>query len=88
MDNVSAWLVIFGVSAILLVSAVLLILGSGRKFTPNRKLPQTGLAFSLIAAGILFGEARTVGYGLIAAGVLVAVLTAIRGSSKTGGEDT
>ena len=43
------------------------------KAASNRFTPLAGLAFGFIIAGILFGENRFVGYGLMGIGVLLAV---------------
>jgi uncharacterized membrane protein len=40
----------------------------------QRLSPLAGLAFVCIVAGILFGESRPLGYGLLAAGVILAVI--------------
>jgi hypothetical protein len=42
--------------------------------------PLTGLAFAFIVGGIVFGENRLTGYGLMAVGVLLAVIDIIRKS--------
>jgi hypothetical protein len=53
-----------------------------------RKKPQAkfsklaGLAMVLILAGIIFGESRVVGYGLIGAGVLLAIVDIVRKMRK------
>lgn len=39
--------------------------------------PLAGLAFGFVLAGILFGEERIVGYSLLGAGVLLAVIDMI-----------
>lgn len=46
-------------------------LKSGR---PTRLTPLAGLAFVFVLAGIVFGEERLIGYGLIAVGVLMALV--------------
>ncbi len=50
---------------------------SGR---PGRVTPLAALAFVLILAGILFGQERLVGYGLIAAGVVLALIDIVKKS--------
>jgi hypothetical protein len=44
-----------------------------RKKAENRITPLAGMAFAFILAGILFGEDRLVGYGLMGIGVVLAV---------------
>ncbi len=50
---------------------------SGR---PGRVTPLAALAFVLVLAGILFGQERLVGYGLIAAGVILALIDIVKKS--------
>jgi len=65
------YIVISIASLLLLVILAIVTLRSGR---PNRITPLAGLAFALILAGILFGQDRFVGYGLIGLGVVLAFL--------------
>lgn len=60
----------------LLILAMLAIatVKSGR---PRRLTPLAGLAFALILAGILLGQEQLLGYGLIAAGVILALIDII-----------
>ena len=68
-----------------IVIGALLILGmlayatikSGR---PSRLTPLAALAFVFILAGILLGQDRLVGYGLIALGVVVALIDIVQKS--------
>ena len=46
-------------------------LKSGR---PTRLTPLAGLAFAFVLAGIVLGEQRLIGYGLIALGVVLALI--------------
>jgi len=50
---------------------------SGR---PGRITPLASLAFVLVLAGILFGQEQLIGYGLIAAGVILALIDILRKS--------
>jgi hypothetical protein len=45
--------------------------------------PLTGLAFGCIVAGIVFGEERWLGYGLMGLGVVLAVIDAVLKFKKT-----
>jgi drug/metabolite transporter (DMT)-like permease len=50
-----------------------------RKKEPQKQLsPLASLAFLLVVAGILFGEDRITGYGLLGAGVVLAIVDIIR----------
>jgi hypothetical protein len=54
--------------------AVLLIVFRLIKKEAKALSPLAGLAFAFIVAGIVFGEERWLGYGLIGVGVIMAVI--------------
>jgi drug/metabolite transporter (DMT)-like permease len=45
---------------------------------PTPLSPLSGVAFAFVIAGIVFGENRWVGYGLMGIGVALAILDAVR----------
>jgi hypothetical protein len=57
-----------------MIVVILLAFVSSRDKRQNRLTPLAGLAFTFIIAGILFGENRILGYGLMGIGVLMAVI--------------
>jgi hypothetical protein len=57
-----------------MIVVILLAFVSSRDKRQNRLTPLAGLAFTFIIAGILFGENRILGYGLMGVGVLMAVI--------------
>jgi hypothetical protein len=61
---------------VLAIIAFLLVVVNKSKMG-RRLTPLTGLAFALIVAGIVFGDNRQVGYGLMAGGILLAVVDMI-----------
>ena len=68
---------------IFIVVGALLILGmlayaTGRSGRPEKLTPLAGLAFAFVLAGIMFGEARLFGYGLIAIGVVLALIDIVK----------
>ena len=70
---------------ILITIGSLLILGmlayaSAKSGRPEKLTPLTGLAFAFVLAGILFGEERLFGYGLMAVGVLLALIDIVKKS--------
>ena len=73
------------VIVVLAILVLLLVLrGKQMKTQPSR---WAFLAFFLLLAGILFSENRLIGYGLMGAGVLLAVINIIvryRNQGKTG----
>jgi uncharacterized membrane protein len=58
--------------AILAAVAFLFLIKKGEHRNKIRSLG--GLAFALIIAGILFGENRFIGYGLMAVGVVLSII--------------
>jgi len=60
---------------------VLIVTGKQMKTRPSR---WAFLAFSLVLAGILFGENRLIGYGLMGAGVLLAFIDIVVRFKKQG----
>jgi hypothetical protein len=69
------WVV--GVLVLLLV-AVALLRVPGPAGGRSQLTPLGGIAVSLVVAGIVFGEERLLGYGLMGAGVVVAVVDIVR----------
>jgi len=75
MDLVHAYVAI-AVGALLIVA--LLVFRAARRPGRGRLSPLAGLAFALVASAVVFGEQRSIGYGLIAGGVVLAVLDLVR----------
>lgn len=60
------------------IIALLFVFMSRKNKSQKKKLSKLeGLAVSLIVAGIVFGEDRLIGYGLMGGGVLLAVIDMI-----------
>jgi hypothetical protein len=53
---------------------------TGRGEPRGRLTPLAGIAFALVIAGVVFGEYRLLGYGLMGAGVALAVVDIVRRS--------
>ena len=70
MSTSSAFIVLSIV--VLAVTAGLVFFLKGKK-AEHKLTPLAGLAFGFILAGMLFGENRFVGYGLMGVGVILAV---------------
>lgn len=60
-----------------LAAIIVLVFLTGRRRQENRLRPLAGLAMAFVLAGILFGEDRVVGYGLMGFGVILAVFDII-----------
>ncbi len=70
----SASLTFIAIAIVVLAIVAVLAFWIGRDRAQNRLTPLAGLAFAFIVAGILFGDNRLVGYGLMGVGVILAVL--------------
>ena len=66
--------IFIAVSIIVLAIVALLVFIVSKHKRENRLTPLAGLAFSFVLAGIIFGENRLIGYGLMGVGVLLAVI--------------
>lgn len=76
--NISQIYIIVSV-AVLAVVAVLVFFKGGRR-NENRLTRLASLAFAFIVAGILFGDDRMIGYGLMGIGVVLAIMDIINRS--------
>jgi len=70
--NTSQIYIAVSVAALAIVAVLVFFLG--RRRSENRLTPMAGLAFAFILAGILFGDDRFIGYGLMGIGVVLAVI--------------
>ena len=65
--------------SIVAVAAVVTVLLLGRGNREQRRLtPLAGVAFAFVIAGVLFGESRVIGYGLLTIGVVLAIVDIFR----------
>jgi hypothetical protein len=76
--NASLPFILISIIAILIVAVLLFFVSKNR--SENRLTPLAGLAFGFILAGILFGENRYLGYGLMGVGVIIAVIDIFNGA--------
>ncbi|OGZ33661.1 MAG: hypothetical protein A2Y98_01875 [Candidatus Portnoybacteria bacterium RBG_19FT_COMBO_36_7] len=69
--------------AIVVLAVIAIIVFLVRRNRPEKKFgPLASLAFAFIIAGICFGENRILGYSLMGAGVLLAIIDIVRKSKK------
>lgn len=71
MANISDAYILITIAVLALLVIVLIVAGKQMKSPPTR---WAYLAFLLIVAGIVFGENRLIGYGLMGAGILFACI--------------
>lgn len=71
------------VSIVVLAVVALLVFFVSKNRKENRLTPIASLATGFVLAGIIFGDDRLIGYGLLGVGVLLAVINMfIRPKSK------
>jgi len=71
------------ISIVVILIVAVLVFFVSRNRAENHLTPLAGLAFGFILAGILFGEIRLLGYGLMGVGVIIAVIDIFRrGNTK------
>jgi hypothetical protein len=74
--SASAVYVAIAVGVLAVLAILVLVVGRGRGH--RRLTPLAGLAMACVVCGIVFGEARLVGYAFFAVGILLAALDAVR----------
>jgi len=62
------------ISIVVLAVIALLFIVIGRSQKRYKLTPLAGIAFGFILAGILFGDDRLVGYGLMGIGVILSIV--------------
>lgn len=72
-------IVAIAVAAMLVVA---LVVPSLRRRMMRRLTPLAGVAMALVVAGVAFGAERWIGYGLMGAGVALAVIDAVLRSRR------
>jgi hypothetical protein len=70
------------VSIVVLVIVAILVFFVSRGERKNRLTPLASLAFGFVLAGIIFGDDRLVGYGLMGVGVVLAIVDIVMRSRK------
>jgi hypothetical protein len=71
MANFSDAYILIAIVVLAILILVFVLTGKQMKTQPSR---WAFLAFFLVLAGILFGETRLIGYGLMGAGILLAFI--------------
>jgi hypothetical protein len=72
--------IFLAVSIAVLAIVCVLVFFTARGRRQNRLTPLAGLAFAFVLAGIVVGDDRLIGYGLIGIGVILAVADMLRRS--------
>ena len=75
MNTSQIWIAI-SIAVLAVVALFVFFVRKNRK--ENRLTPLAGLAFGFVLAGILFGDDRLIGYGLMGVGVIQAVIDMFR----------
>lgn len=70
------------VAIVILAVIAILVFFVNQDKREKRLTPLAGLAFGFTLAGLIFGENRWIGYGLMGIGVLLAVVDIFRNQNK------
>lgn len=71
------------VAIVVLAVIATLVFVVGKKGSQKRLSPLASFAFAFVLAGIVFGDDRLIGYGLMGVGVLLAVVDIFVKRNKT-----
>jgi len=69
--------IVISIAAIAAVALLVFLVSGKKKDNKNRLTPLAGFAFSFVMGGIIFGDNRLIGYGLMSVGVVLAVIDII-----------
>ena len=67
-------LIYIGIAVLILVIVFVVLALTDRNIRGQKLSPLAGLAFGLVLAGLIFSEKRLLGYGLLGAGILLALV--------------
>jgi len=80
MLNLTPMYIAISIIALLIIAALAFFVKKNKK---QKKLSTlAGLSFVFVIAGIIFGDDRLIGYGLIGVGIILAVVDIIMKSKK------
>ena len=79
--NISQIYIFVAIVVLAVIAFLVLIVNRNKKRTKLTTL--AGLAFGFVLAGIVFGENRLVGYGLMGVGVVLAVVDMLQKRNTT-----
>lgn len=67
-------MIYIGIAVLTLAIIFVVFALTGRNLRSQKLTPLAALAFGLVLAGLVFGEERLLGYGLMGAGILLALV--------------
>jgi amino acid transporter len=70
--NTSVAYIAVSIVVLIIVAILVFFVSKGKRRT--KLTPLAGLAFGFVLAGILFGDDRLIGYGLMGVGVVLAIV--------------
>ncbi len=80
MINLTPMYIAISIIALLIIAALVFFVKKNKK--QKRLSILAGLSFVFVIAGIVFGDDRLIGYGLIGVGIILAVVDIIMKSKK------
>lgn len=78
--DISTAFIATSVAVLAIVAMLVFVVRRGHR--ENRLTPLAGLAFAFVVAGIIFGEDRLIGYGLMGIGVILAIVDIVDRSRR------
>jgi hypothetical protein len=70
--NISQIFIAVAIGILAVIAVLVLVVNRNKK--EKRLSPLAGLAFGSILAGLVFGDERLIGYGLLGIGIILAVI--------------
>lgn len=74
--------ILISIAALLIIVALVFLIKKNKGKKEKTFTPLAGIAFAFLIFGILFGDNRLVGYGLMGVGVLFAIIDIVQKSKK------
>ena len=68
--------IVIGIIVLAIIAVLVIFVGKKKQQKPLS--PLGGLAFAFIIAGLIFGDDRLIGYGLMGIGVILAIIDIIK----------
>jgi uncharacterized membrane protein len=79
--NISQIYIAVSIGILAVIAILVFVVGKNKK--EKRLTPLASFAFAFVLAGILFGENRSIGYGLMGVGIILAVADIFNRSKRT-----
>jgi uncharacterized membrane protein len=78
--SASTGYIVLSIAVLVVVAVLVFAVRKGKR--ENQLTPLASLAFAFVVAGIVFGDDRLIGYGLMGVGVILAIVDIVNRSRK------